>query len=87
MWQLEEENIPDSDLEIYIKQLEKLKKDFSVRFEDREKMYVSDWIVTRFDLEIENADIDFHLKDELIDVCGSRSHCSEIKASAMFRVM
>ena len=29
-----------------------------------------DWIVTLFDSEIENTDIESHLEDELIDTCN-----------------
>ena len=67
------------DLEIYIKHLEKLREDFKVRFEDLEKMHVPDWIVAPFDLEIENADIDSYLDDELVDMCV------DLEAKSLFR--
>ncbi|KRX12725.1 hypothetical protein T07_6223 [Trichinella nelsoni] len=40
------------ELEIYINQVEKVREDFKVRFEDREKKPVPDWIITLFDIEI-----------------------------------
>ncbi|KRY48249.1 hypothetical protein T03_8349 [Trichinella britovi] len=40
------------ELEIYINQVEKVRKDFKVRFEDGEKKPVPDWIITPFDIEI-----------------------------------
>jgi len=75
----EDENISDCDLEIYIKHLEKLREDFKVRFEDLEKMHVPDWIVAPFDLEIENADIESYLEDELVDMCV------DLEAKSLFR--
>ena len=40
--QLEDENISDCDLEIYLKYLEKFRENFKVCFEDLEKMHVTD---------------------------------------------
>ena len=64
----EDESISDCNLEIYIKHLENFKEDFKVYFENLEKIHVPDWIVTLFDLEIENADIESHVEDELVDL-------------------
>jgi len=36
-------------------------------------MHVPDWIATLFDFNVQNAFINSHLQDELIDMCGSRS--------------
>ena len=65
----ESANISDYDLETHIKHLEKFRKDVKVRFEDLEKIHVPDWIVAPFDLEIEYADSESHLEDELVDMC------------------
>ena len=56
-------------METHIKHLEKFRKDVKVRFEDLEKIHVPDWIVAPFDLEIEYADIESHLEDELVGMC------------------
>ncbi|KRZ88067.1 Protein ZBED8 [Trichinella sp. T8] len=40
------------ELEIYINQVETVRKDFKVRFEDGEKKPVPDWIITPFVIEI-----------------------------------
>ena len=56
--QLEDENISESDLEVYIKHVEKIKEYFKVCFEDMKKMHAP------FNLEIENADTESRLKDE-----------------------
>ncbi|XP_076049445.1 zinc finger BED domain-containing protein 5-like [Oratosquilla oratoria] len=77
--QLEEQNISDCDLEIYIRHLNNLRKDFNMRFEDLEKMHIPDWIVTPFDVEIENADLESHLEDELVDMCV------DLEAKYLFR--
>ena len=59
--------IVDSDLEIYAKHLKNLSEDFKVLFEDPQRMRVPDWIVTLFDFNVQNADINSQLQDELTD--------------------
>ena len=66
----EKEKISDCELEIYINHLGKLQEDFKVRFKDLDEMNVPDWIVTPFDLKMENSDIEFYLQEELIDMCA-----------------
>jgi len=50
-----------------------------VRFDDLEKMKVPEWILTPFDVEIGNADIDSHLEVEFIDMTV------DLEARALFR--
>ena len=59
--------------------LENLIADFKVRFEDLAKMEVPEWILTPFDVEIGNADIALHLKEEFVDMTV------DLEASALFR--
>jgi len=58
-------SIVDSDLEIYAKHLKNLSEDFKVLFKDLQRMRASDWIVTLFDFNVQNADINSQLQDEL----------------------
>ena len=48
-------------------------KTLKVRFEDLQRMRVPDFIVTLFDFNVQNADINSHLQDELTDVCMAQS--------------
>jgi len=73
------ESISDGELESYITHLENLIEDFKVRFDDLEKMKVPEWILTPFDVEIGNADIDSHLEVEFIDMTV------DLEARALFR--
>ncbi|KRZ68156.1 hypothetical protein T10_3672 [Trichinella papuae] len=59
--------------------LEKLREDFKVRFEDLEKMTVPDWIITPFDTEIENADIEFSLQEDNVDIIA------DLEAKLLFK--
>jgi len=61
-------SIVDSDLEIYAKYLKILSEDFKVLFEDLQRMRVPEWIVTLFDFNVQNADINSQLQDELTDM-------------------
>ena len=72
-----DENISDDDLEICIRLLEKLRKNFRVRCQDLEKLHIPEWILTPFDLETENANI---TSDVLIEI-SKQNHCSEANAS------
>jgi len=55
-------------MEIYAKHLKKLSDDFKVLFEDLQRMGMPDWIVTLFDFNVQNADINSQLQDELTDM-------------------
>jgi len=61
-------SIVDSDLEIYPKHLKNLSEDFKVLFKDLQRMRVPDWIVTLFDLNVQNVDIMSRFQDELTDM-------------------
>jgi len=61
-------SIVGSDLEIYAKHLKNLGEDFKVLFKDLQRMRVPDWIVTLFDFNVQNADINSQLQDELTDM-------------------
>ena len=41
-----------TDLEVYIDHLDKLIKDFKVRFWDLDDMHFPEWLVTPFDMKI-----------------------------------
>ena len=43
-------------------------KTLKVLFEDLQKMSVPDWIVTLFDFNVQNSEINSQLQDELIDM-------------------
>ncbi|KRZ00255.1 SCAN domain-containing protein 3 [Trichinella zimbabwensis] len=58
-------------MEIYINHLEKLRENFKIRFEDLEKMTVTDWIITPFDTEIENVNIEFSLQEEHVEMSAN----------------
>ena len=79
LWQLEEDDISNCDLEIYIKHFEKLQEDFKVHFRTLMKMLVPNWIDTLFYLEIENADIESYLEDGLVDMYV------DLEAKSLFR--
>ena len=53
-------------LHIYINHHEKIQADVKVRFMELDEMNAPDWIVTPFELKIENSDIEFYLQEELI---------------------
>jgi len=72
-------NIVDSDLEIYVKHLKNLSEDFEVLFKDLQWMRVPDWIVTLFDFNVQNADINSQLQDELTDMRV------DLKAQSLFK--
>jgi len=42
-------------------------------------MGMPDWIVTQFDFNVQNADINSQLQDELTDMCV------EVKAQSLFK--
>lgn len=64
----ESENIPDCELEIFIKHLDKLIEDFKKRFEDLENMHVPEWLVTPFDMKIDDECNECDLEDELVEM-------------------
>ena len=78
-----DESIVDSDLEIYAKHLKNLSEDFKVLFEGLQRMRVPGWIVTLFDFNVRNADINSQLQDELIDMrvvwISKLNHCLNAK--------
>jgi len=62
------EALVDIDLELYAKHYKNLSEDFKVLFKDLQRMRVPDWIVTLFDFNVQNADINSRLQDELTDM-------------------
>jgi len=52
----------------YAKHLKNLSKDFKAFFKDIQRVLVPDWIVTLFDFNVQNADINSQLQDELADM-------------------
>lgn len=78
LWQVQSENTSDSDLEVYATYLDKLIEDFKVHIEDLEKMKVLEWILTQFDVERRNGDINLYLQEEFIDMT------LDLEASAWF---
>ncbi|KRX66261.1 hypothetical protein T09_15706 [Trichinella sp. T9] len=47
------------------------KEDFKIRFEDLENMTVPDWIITPFDIEIENANNEFSLQEKHVEMISA----------------
>ena len=79
-------SIADSDLEIYAKHLKNLSKDFEVLFKHLQWMRVPDWIVTLFDFNVRNADINSQLQNELTDMrvdLKAQSQRKNLRDSAM----
>ncbi|KRZ66133.1 SCAN domain-containing protein 3 [Trichinella papuae] len=72
-------DVSDRDLEIYINHLEKLREDFKIRFEDLENMTVPDWIIKPFDIEIENANIEFLLQEKHVEMSA------DLEAKLLFK--
>ena len=64
----ESENISDYELEVYINYLDKLREDFKIRFGDIDNMYVPNWLVTRFYMNIDNKCNEYDLEHELIEM-------------------
>ncbi|XP_023233204.1 SCAN domain-containing protein 3-like [Centruroides sculpturatus] len=64
----ENEKISDSDLEIYIKHLDKLKEDFKARFDDLKNMHVPEWFANPFDVKLDNEGSEPGLEDELSEL-------------------
>ena len=62
------EALVDIDLELYAKHYKNLSEDFKVLFKDLQRMRVPDWIVTLFDLNVQNVDIMSRFQDELMDM-------------------
>ena len=61
-------NISYFDSEVYINHLDKLREDIEICFGDLDNMHVSEWIVTPFDVKIDNKGIECDLEDELIEI-------------------
>ncbi|KRX42099.1 SCAN domain-containing protein 3 [Trichinella murrelli] len=72
-------DVSDRDLEIYINHLEKLEEDFKIRFEDLESMTVPDWIIAPFDIETGNANIEFSLQEEHVEMSA------DLEAKLLFK--
>ncbi|KRY06215.1 SCAN domain-containing protein 3, partial [Trichinella patagoniensis] len=72
-------DVSDRDLEIYINHLEKLEEDFKIRFEDLESMTVPDWIIAPFDIETGNANIEFSLQEEHVEISA------DLEAKLLFK--
>ena len=72
--QKESENISDCDLEVYINHLDKLREDFKIRFVDYNNMHVPEWLLTPFDMKIDN--------NEQISVAIIRCNALAITASS-----
>ncbi|OUC40838.1 hypothetical protein D917_03783 [Trichinella nativa] len=72
-------DVSDRDLEIYINHLEKLEEDFKIRFEDLESMTVPDWIIAPFDIETGNANIEFSLQKEHVEMSA------DLEAKLLFK--
>jgi len=65
-------------MEIYAKHLENVNEDFKARFEDLQKMHVSDWIVAPFDFNAKMQTVICNFKmNSLLHVWTSKlNHCS-----------
>ena len=50
----ESEHISDCDLEACINHFDKLREDFNIRFGDLDNMHVPEWLVSPFDMKIDN---------------------------------
>ncbi|KRX25624.1 SCAN domain-containing protein 3 [Trichinella nelsoni] len=72
-------DVSDRDLEIYINHLEKLEEDFKIRFEDLESMTVPDWIIAPFDIQTGNANIEFSLQEEHVEMSA------DLEAKLLFK--
>ena len=75
----ESENITDYELEVYINDLDKLREDFKIRFGDVDNMHVPEWLVTPFDMKIDNDGYESGLEVELIEM-----HV-DLEAKALFK--
>ncbi|KRZ48612.1 SCAN domain-containing protein 3 [Trichinella nativa] len=58
---------------------EKLEEDFKIRFEDLESMTVPDWIIAPFDIETGNANIEFSLQKEHVEMSA------DLEAKLLFK--
>ncbi|KRZ88153.1 Zinc finger BED domain-containing protein 5 [Trichinella sp. T8] len=56
------------------------KEDFKIRFEDLENMTVPDWIITPFDIEIENANVEFSLQEKHVEMISA-----DLEAKLLFK--
>ncbi|KRZ51796.1 Zinc finger BED domain-containing protein 5 [Trichinella nativa] len=56
------------------------KEDFKTRFEDLENMTVPDWIITPFDIEIENANVEFSLQEKHVEMISA-----DLEAKLLFK--
>lgn len=72
-------SISDSDVEIYIGHLEKLKEDFKIRFQDLESMQIPEWLVAPFDMQTDDICNESDLEDELMEMC------EDLEAKALFK--
>ncbi|XP_003369530.1 putative zinc finger protein [Trichinella spiralis] len=72
-------HVSDQDLETYINHLEKLEEDFKIGFEDLESMTVPDWIIAPFDIETGNANIEFSLQEEHVEMSA------DLEAELLFK--
>ena len=52
-------------MEICINNLDKLRENFKIRFEDLDNMYVPGWLVTQFYMKTDNEGSEYDLKDEM----------------------
>ena len=60
--------ILDSDLEVYISHLDKLREAFKICFGDLDNMHVLEWQVTPFDMKMDNKGYESDIEDELIEM-------------------
>ncbi|KRX37021.1 hypothetical protein T06_11481, partial [Trichinella sp. T6] len=58
---------------------EKLEEDFKIRFEDLESMTVPDWIIAPFDIETGNANLEFSLQKEHVEMSA------DLEAKLLFK--
>ena len=69
--------ISDCCLGVYVNHLDTLREDFNIRFGDLDNKHVPEWLVTPFDMKVNNKVYESGLEDELIEIHVE----SETKAS------
>ena len=75
----ESHDLSDCDLEVCINNLDKLRKDFMLRFEDLDNMHFPEWLAAAFNVKKDNEGYEFYLEDEVIEM-----HV-DLKAKALFK--
>ena len=62
------EQLEETILDIYIKHIKNLPDDFKAYFKDLMNMEIPEWFISPFNIEMENANLDTFLKEELIEI-------------------